>query len=103
MSRLVGCGVLIAAIMVVSAGHAQPDTVHAVTIGQHGFMDADWYICPSWDVFQKFNKLKKDDSKAAFVLADRDCQRVRTRSPSSGPPTQTPSSRRSGEGERCWN
>ena len=72
------CVVLIAAnLLVTKAANSQPDTMHPRTFGQHGFMLRDQYICLSWDVFQKFNKLLKNDTEAALVLADRDCQKVR--------------------------
>lgn len=63
--------------------HSEPDLIHAGSVGQHGFMEFDWYICPSWDVYEKFEKLLsergnvEDTGQAAFVLADRDCIKVR--------------------------
>jgi len=78
MFRKVKCALLIAvSLLVTKVAHSEADTIHARVVGQHGFMDTDWYVCPSWDVFQKFNKLLKDDAEAAFVLGDRDCIKVR--------------------------
>lgn len=66
-----------AGLLFTPTARSQPDHIHAQTIGQHGYMDADWYICPSWDAFKKFNNLLKVDGEAAFVVGDRDCERVR--------------------------
>ena len=82
MRRACICVVLIAAsLLITRAANSQPDTIHPRTIGQHGFMDEDWYICPSWDVYKKFQNLLKlqpvEDAQAGFVLADRDCIKVR--------------------------
>jgi hypothetical protein len=79
--RFLQCAVLIAAtLLVTKAAHSESDTIHARSVGQHGFMDSDWYICPSWDTYEKFEKLIKlpgEDAQSAFVLADRQCMKVR--------------------------
>lgn len=79
MGGLQRVGVVLAVLWAIGAGaaYSEADHIHAQTIGQHGFMDADWYVCPSWDVFKRFQTLMKEDAKAAFALADRDCQKVR--------------------------
>jgi len=78
MSRFLKCAVLIAAsLLVTTAAHSEADTIHARVVGQHGFMDSDWYVCPSWDVFKRFQTLLKEEGEAAFVLANRDCTKVR--------------------------
>lgn len=78
MSKILHRAALIfASLLVTGAAHSEADHIHAQTIGQHGFMDADWYVCPSWDAYQRFRTLEKEDGKAAFALADRDCQKVR--------------------------
>lgn len=79
MPKIAGYALFLAVcLLVVRPAHSQPDTVHAHTVGQHGFMDSDWYICSSWDVFKRFNQLLKEgDAEAAFVLGDRDCNKVR--------------------------
>ena len=82
MSSSARLAVLVAfSVLMISAAHSEPDTIHVTTVGQHGFMQEDWYICPSWDVYQKFEKLSKlqpaEDAQAAFILADRDCIKVR--------------------------
>lgn len=78
MSKILQCTVLIvASLLVTGAAHSEADHIHARDVGQHGFMDADWYVCPSWDAYQRFKTLLKEDAKAAFVLADRDCIKVR--------------------------
>jgi hypothetical protein len=76
------CAALIAAtLLLTQTAHSEGDTIHARSVGQHGFMDSDWYICSSWDTYEKFEKLLKlqpaEDAQAAFVLADRDCTKVR--------------------------
>ena len=77
MFRFATCVLTIAGLSGVGPAHSEPDTIHARSIGQHGYIDSDWYICRSWDVYKKFNTLINDDTKAAFVLADRDCEKVR--------------------------
>jgi hypothetical protein len=67
------------ALLCSGTAHAA-DNIFARTVGQHGFMANDWYICPSWDVYKKFRNLLKlpgEDAQAGFVLADRDCIKVR--------------------------
>ena len=78
MGGLQRIGVVLAVLWAIGAGaaHSEADHIHAQTIGQHGFMDGDWYVCPSWDVFKRFRTLMNEDARAAFVLADRDCNRV---------------------------
>jgi hypothetical protein len=77
MSKFLKCAVLIAASVMAARSAHSANNVFASSIGQHGFMDSDWYICPSWDVYKRYQSLMKDDSVAALVLADRDCTRVR--------------------------
>ncbi len=78
MSKILQCATLIFASLLASgAAHSEADHIHAQSIGQHGFMDADWYVCPSWDAYQRFKTLLKEDAIAAFALADRDCKKVR--------------------------
>ena len=68
------------ALLCTGTAHAA-DSIFARNVGQHGFMARDWYICPSWDVYKKLEKLFKlqpvADAQAALVLADRDCIKVR--------------------------
>lgn len=77
MSRFLRGVVLIAASVVSATTAYSADNVFAGSVGQHGFMDSDWYICSSWNAYKKWDKLMKDDVAAANVLADRDCTRVR--------------------------
>ena len=78
MYRLIKCSILlVASLLATKAAHSQADTIHARSVGQHGFMDSDWYICSSWDVYKKYANLIEDDAVAAFALADRDCTKVR--------------------------
>jgi hypothetical protein len=82
MSKFLQCAVLIAASFFVTWSACSAEDVFAGSVGQHGFMASDWYICPSWDVFKKFEKLFKEPdavegAQAALVLADRDCIKVR--------------------------
>jgi hypothetical protein len=77
MSRFVTCAVLIAASFLATGPAHSANNVFAGSIGQHGFMGSDWYICSSWDVYKRYDKLMKDDAVAALALADRDCTKVR--------------------------
>jgi hypothetical protein len=79
MSKIVGCALFLAvSLLVARPAQSQPDTIHAGTVGQHGFMDSDWYICSSWEAFKRFYQLMKEgDAEAAFLLGDRDCSKVR--------------------------
>jgi hypothetical protein len=78
MSKILECAVLMAAsLLLTTAAHSEADHIHAGTVGQHGFMDADWYLCSSWDIYRKYDRLMKDDAAAAVILADRDCTKVR--------------------------
>jgi hypothetical protein len=76
--RTANCAALIVvSVLMTDAAHSKPDTIHAHVIGEHGFMQSDWYLCPAWEVFKKFKKLLSEDTGAAFVLGDRDCKQVR--------------------------
>jgi hypothetical protein len=80
--RVYVCVVLTASsLLITSAANSQPNTISPRTVGQHGFMDEDWYICPSWDVFKRVQQLLKlqpvEDAQAGVVLAYRDCIKVR--------------------------
>ena len=77
MSKILCASLIFASLLATGAAHSEADHIHARGVGQHGFMDFDWYVCPSWDVFKKFEALLKKDAQAAFVLADRDCKKVR--------------------------
>jgi hypothetical protein len=76
----IGLAVLVATSLLGSGTIRAEDYPFAGKVGQHGWIDAlsgDWWICRSHDVFQKFKLLMKEDSDAAFKLAQRDCARVR--------------------------
>ena len=77
MSKFLGCAVLIAASFLASRSAHATNNPFATSVGQHGYMDSDWYICSSWDVYKRYQELMKDDFVAALVLADRDCTKVR--------------------------
>jgi hypothetical protein len=71
------CAVFIAVSVLTTEAAHSANNPFASSVGQHGFMDSDWYICSSWDVYKRYQELMKDDGVAALVLADRDCTKVR--------------------------
>jgi hypothetical protein len=77
MSKFLRFAVLVAASFLANRSAHSANSPFANSTGQHGFMDSDWYICSSWDVYKRYQELMKDDSVAALVLADRDCTKVR--------------------------
>lgn len=78
MFRVRGAIVLIAVSLLGSwAAHGANVDPFAYKVGQHGFIDGDWWICRSYELFQKFKHLLSEDNEAAMKLVQRECTGVR--------------------------
>ena len=88
MSKFLQWALIAAGLVTTSSAHAVdylPDTF-AQSVGQHGFMNGSWWICRSYDDYQKAGHLLKEaggmeSATAAEKLLERDCMRVLNKTP----------------------